>query len=257
MNNLIKFAARKLLNIDKIRNIYCFLRVFYFCKIKKQLKDYKSISNNTWKHTLDSNKRAVYNKDIDLPKHPRANRIFEIGKSLDGSKSKWLLEAVKKKYQESEFKSLKVLSIGPRSEGEIYKIFASGFELNNIVGLDLFSYSPLIKLGDMHNLEFNRGEFDIIFMGWCLAYSNNKSQVLSEVNRVLKKDGLLVIGHSTLEKTQEEIIASRGYLIGSPNELIENLESLENLTKKFDLKRFYVKTIDLANSKRIIYGATK
>ena len=141
--------------------------MFYFCKIKKQLKDYKSISNDTWKHTLDSNKRAVYNKNIDLPKHPRANRIFEIGKSLDGSKSTWLLEAVKKKYQESEFKSLKVLSIGPRSEGEIFKIFASGFELNNIVGLDLFSYSPLIKLGDMHNLEFNRGEFDIIFMGWC------------------------------------------------------------------------------------------
>ena len=91
MNKLIKFAARKLLNIDKIRNIYCFFRVFYFCKIKKQLKDYKSISNDTWKHTLDSNKRAVYNKNIDLPKHPRANRIFEIGKSLDGSKSKWLL----------------------------------------------------------------------------------------------------------------------------------------------------------------------
>jgi SAM-dependent methyltransferase len=257
MKSLIKFLARKLLSVDKLRNIYCFLRVFYFCKLKNNLKNFEEITDDTWKYTLDSNKRAIYNKNINLPKHPRANRIFEIGKSLDGSKSKWLLEVVNKRYKKSEFKSLKVLSIGPRSEGEIYKIFASGFELNNIVGLDLFSYSPFIKLGDMHNLEFSDSEFHIIFMGWCLAYSNNKSKALSEVKRVLKKNGLLVIGHSTLEKTQDQIIASRGYLVGSPNEMIENLENLEYMIKNINLKRFYAKTIQLVNSKRIIYGATK
>ena len=58
MNNLIKFAARKLLNRQN-EILYCFLRVFYFCKLKKQLKDYKSISNDTWKHTLDSNKESM------------------------------------------------------------------------------------------------------------------------------------------------------------------------------------------------------
>ncbi len=256
MLSFIKFIARKLLAVDRIRNFFCFLRAFYFCKIKNQMKNFEEITEDTWKHTLDSNKRAVYNKDISLPKHPRANRIFDIGKSLDGSKSKWLIEGVKQKYKKSEFKNLKILSIGPRSEGEIYTIFANGFELKNITGLDLFSYSPLIKLGDMHHLDFNDQEFDIVLMGWCLAYSNNKKKVLSEVKRVLNKNGSLIIGHSTLDQTKDEIIASRGYLIGSPNETIESLDDLKNLLKKSNFKEFYIKIIEMGNSKRIIYGAT-
>jgi hypothetical protein len=60
-----------------------------------------------------------------------------------------------------------------------------------------------------------------------------------------------------LEKTQDQISASRGYLVGSPNEMIENLENLEYMIKNINLKRFYAKTIQLVNSKRIIYGATK
>ena len=91
------------------------------------------------------------------------------------------------------------MSIGPRAEGEIFNIFAHGFELNNITGLDLFSYSPYIKLGDMHNLKFNDEEFDIVLMGWCLAYSNNKEKALSEVRRVLVKNGSLIIGYSGIQ----------------------------------------------------------
>ena len=83
------------------------------------------------------------------------NSVFAVGRSLAGGSTNLLMPAIKKKYNNSELKNLKVLSIWPRSEGEIFNIFAHGFELNNITGLDLFSYSPYIKLGDMHNLKFN------------------------------------------------------------------------------------------------------
>ena len=86
MKFLLDLAIRKVLLIDQIRNFYCFCRVFYFCKILNKMKEFENVSKDTWKNTLASNKRAVYNKNIDLPKHPNAKRYFDIGKTLDGSK---------------------------------------------------------------------------------------------------------------------------------------------------------------------------
>lgn len=253
MNSLFKLLARKALSINRIRNFFCILRVFYFCGIKKKLKNFDKISQDTWKHTLDSNKRAVYDKNINLPKHPSRKKILGIARNQDGSKLNFLLEAVKKRYSKSEFKNLKVLSIGPRSEGEIYNLFAKGFELENIVGIDLFTYSPLIKLGDMHNLDFPNDKFDIVLMGWCLAYSNNKNKVISEVNRVLRKKGLLIIGHTIIETPDEEIIRKRGYLVASPHNKINSKEDLDKLTQNYGFNPFYSKIIE----RKIIYGANK
>ena len=41
----------------------------------------------------------------------------------------------------------RILSVGPRTEGELYNLAAHGFRLENIRGVDLLSYSPLIDLG--------------------------------------------------------------------------------------------------------------
>ena len=155
-----------------------------------------------------------------------------------------MLEAINKKYNQSELNNLKILSIGPRVEGEIFSIFAHGFELENIEGIDLFSYSPLIKLGDMNNFQFNDEEFDIVLMGWCLAYSNNKQKALSEVKRVLAKNGSLVIGYSVnKEETDQDQINKRGYLIRSPFKQINSLKNLDRLGSSLGLKMFYSKII--------------
>ncbi len=258
MFSFIKFISRKLLSFGKIRNNFCFLRAFYFCKIKKNLKDYNNVAEDTWKNTLESNKRVVYNKNISLPKKPRHISILDIGRSLAGGSTNLLLEPAKKKYNKSQFKNLKVLSIGPRAEGEIFNIFAHGFEFKNIVGIDLFSYSPLIKLGDMHNLNFNDEEFDIILMGWCLAYSNNKKKALSEANRVLSKNGLLVIGY-TVNKflTDQDQINQRGYLIRSPYNQINSMKELDELAKSEGFNAYYSKTIFKDPAEKLVYGATK
>ena len=57
----------------------------------------------------------------------------------------FLLEALKKKYTQSDFKNLKILSIGPELKEKFLILFANGFEFKNITGIDLFSYSPGIQ----------------------------------------------------------------------------------------------------------------
>lgn len=253
----MKFIIRKLLINQRIRNIFCFIRAFYFCKIKKKMRNYVEISEDTWKNTLDSNKRAILDENINLPAYPKRKTFFDLGISHSGGKSNWLLKAIETKYFKKEYKKLKILSIGPRSEGEIFNLFANGFELKNIAGIDIFSYSPLIQLSDMHNIKLEDNKFDIVLMGWCLAYSNNKVKAINEAKRVLKKDGSLIIGYSVSSKSDQDIINERGYLVGSPYNKITSMKILDELIKFCGLKTFYSKTIDKKISQRLIYGAEK
>src|SRR6266700_470616 len=48
------------------------------------------------------------------------------------------------------FGTLDVLSIGPRSEIEIFSLLAAGFKGERIRALDLISYSPYVDVGNMH-----------------------------------------------------------------------------------------------------------
>jgi SAM-dependent methyltransferase len=89
--------------------------------------------------------------------------------------------------------TLRVLSIGPRSEIELFALRAAGFRWENIIGLDLISYSPLVKVGDVHAMPFADSSFDILFMGWVLAYSKDHPKAVSEVIRVLKPGGIAIV----------------------------------------------------------------
>jgi len=252
---MINYFFRKFLSNDKLRNYYCFFRAFILCKIFNKMKTVNNTSEHTWKNTLESNQRAVHNKNISLPKHPNAKRILDIGKSLSGAKARDLFKIINMKYNQKDFSRLKILSIGPRSEGEIYLVYSFGFEMKNIFAIDLFSYSSLVSLGDMHKLNFQDNYFDIIIMGWCLAYSNNKVVALNEAKRVLKQDGLIAIGHTFAKKSDKEMISERGYIVGSPNQKISNEKELDLLIYNSGLKKF--NSILLNGENKIAYGATK
>ncbi|MEX0501984.1 class I SAM-dependent methyltransferase [Alphaproteobacteria bacterium LSUCC0719] len=88
----------------------------------------------------------------------------------------------------------KVLSIGTRSESELFSIYAAGFNPDKVESIDLISYSPLIKSGDMHALPVEDNQFDVIIAGWVLAYSNNNELAASEIIRVAKPDSFVAIG---------------------------------------------------------------
>jgi hypothetical protein len=91
--------------------------------------------------------------------------------------------------------NLRVLSIGPRTEMELFALLAAGFRLENIELIDLFSYSPYFKLGDMHNLPYEANSFDVIILGFVLGYSTRPEVAVKEVLRVAKDRATISIGH--------------------------------------------------------------
>lgn len=102
-------------------------------------------------------------------------------------------------------KVLRVLSVGPRTEAEIYALIACGFEPSNIRGLDLFSYSDFVDAGDMHAMPYEDDSFDIVILGWVLAYSNDQKKAAAEVLRVLRPGGLVAVGYEYTPLTSEEL----------------------------------------------------
>ena len=102
-------------------------------------------------------------------------------------------------------KSCKVLSVGPRTEAEIYTLVACGFDPANIRGLDLISYSDYVDAGDMHAMPYEDDSFDVVVLGWVLAYSNDQKKAASEVLRVLKPGGIVAVGCEYTPLTREEL----------------------------------------------------
>ncbi|MNR75294.1 hypothetical protein D3C72_59240 [compost metagenome] len=90
--------------------------------------------------------------------------------------------------------SVKVLTVGPRTEYEILMLLGYGFPLDNITGLDLFSYSPWIDAGDMHASPYEDNSFDVIILGWVFAYSSNMQKLADEILRVAKPGAVIAIG---------------------------------------------------------------
>lgn len=88
----------------------------------------------------------------------------------------------------------KVLSIGPRTEMELYHLVGCGFLPQNISAIDLISPSPWIDVGDMHAMPYADQSFDICISSWVLAYSRAPQKAVDEMMRVTKSGGIVAIG---------------------------------------------------------------
>jgi len=155
----------------------------------------------------------IYQLDASDGKHSINKTVSHNLETMDtgadnGARTELLLaplvaiDSVRKKVSE-----LKVLAIGPRSESELFSIWAAGFHPENVVGLDLISYTPLIDQGDMHELPYPAGEFDVVIAGWVLAYSDNNKLVAEEIMRVSKSGAFVAVGcaYSPSERNEAEV----------------------------------------------------
>lgn len=152
-----------------------YVRWFYFVKILNRLKTLKE-SDYAVSHGL------VHNLDV-FNRFPLTDFTMK--------RMTWLINAV----CAIEFLNDKssFLIIGPRTESDLLKL-KGRFYSNDIVGIDLITYSPLILLQDMHNIEFENNSFNCVVCGWTLTYSKNHSKAIEEIIRVTKNNGIIAIG---------------------------------------------------------------
>tara|TARA_B100000242_G_C42986784_1_gene458025 strand:+ start:413 stop:1144 length:732 start_codon:yes stop_codon:yes gene_type:complete len=193
MRRVIDFSSnllRKILLIKSLRIFLCLFRYFVFRKVFKINKKFiepqkKELGIRTFDHNYKNMLHSIF-------KHDRLHRLLRPMMAIDkvlGNKTR-----------------MKVLSIGPRSEAELFLINGYGFKWKNIDAIDLFSYSPKINVGDMHKIPFNDNSYDIIINGWCLGYSSNQKKALSEMLRVVKNEGIIAIGQGHIVKNERKVI---------------------------------------------------
>jgi SAM-dependent methyltransferase len=82
-----------------------------------------------------------------------------------------------------------VLAIGARNEVELDVLARAGF--TNVTAIDLWSASPRIRVGDMHNLAFDSDAFALIFASHVFEHAWDFSRVAAECVRVLRPGGYL------------------------------------------------------------------
>ena len=92
--------------------------------------------------------------------------------------------------------TLRVLSIGPRTEVELYYLWLFfGFRWKNLVGVDLVSSSPKIKPADISvRLPFETNTFDIIVASHVLEKSRDPQRTRQEILRVAKQGARVLVG---------------------------------------------------------------
>ena len=249
-----------LLRINKLRSLISFILAFIYLKIlRKKPKIFLGDTSNISNKTLSSNMRII-NENGSLPKHPTEKFLFNIGLNQGNPKSNMIIEPINsisasKIYNKEK---LKVLSIGPRSMGEILNIQSHGYDYKNIYAIDLFSISKKIKIGDIHDIPYSDDFFDIVFCGWVLAYSENKKLAVREICRVLKSGGLFSIGVSYSPVSNDEQISKRGYLVGSKDRLRDSSEIEDLFDDKIDEIYFRTNPKNLSeHSQIIITGSIK
>lgn len=63
-----------------------------------------------------------------------------------------------------------------------------------VIGLDLISCSPHIRLGDIHNMPFDDNSFDVVICGWVLGYSKQPEKAIGQILRVGCDFGIVAFG---------------------------------------------------------------
>lgn len=221
MSKLSKFV-NLFLRSNKVRCIISYVMTFLVLKLfRGKALIYKCGNSSIGDKTIESNLRII-DANSDLPDNPDAHFLFGIGTNQGGVKADMLIEPINAflAARLRDRSQCDVLSIGPRSLGELLNLRSHGYSFEKIVGVDLFSLFKKIQVGDMHRLPFPESYFDVVLCGWVLAYSKNRELAAREIVRVLKPGGVFSIGVSYSKESNEDQYRRRGYLIGTEDRIV-------------------------------------
>lgn len=189
---LIRHSVHQFLLVDVIRFVVSALRFVWLARIRRDLRTIpggEGVSGNTVSHNLRGMKDLAVNRSLLLIRP--LSTIERVGVDAD------------------------VLVVGPRTEGEILAYVAHGFDRRRLRAVDLISYSPWVDLGDMHDLPYPDASFDVVALGWVLAYSEDRHAAAAEVRRVLRPGGVVAVGVEWSPLSDDEFVAALGYVPSS------------------------------------------
>jgi len=205
----------ELLKIRLFRVLLVKLRATLLVKVFGKLRTVES--ENAFEVTVNHNLKGLYqcNDRVNLLVKP--------------------LSAIEKITPES-----KVLIIGPRNENDLYLLSSQGVKIENIIGLDLISYSSKIKIGDMHNMEFKDNTFDAVVFGWTLSYSSAPQDAIDEIIRVSKDGALVAVGVEYNDMKEEDSVELLGYSIQEYEKVNKRINTTQQIIDLFGDKQSHV-----------------
>jgi hypothetical protein len=192
LDRLKRFGIQAL-RMDPIRQRVAHARFLYYVKLRKRLRTFDANSDGITENTISHNVKGMV--DLSVVRSNMLVRPLSVIQSLNAQS--------------------RILSIGPRTEGEIFNLMAHGFSADRIRGLDLISYSPFVDVGNMHDMPYADSSWDAVIMGWVISYSSEQRRAAMEVVRVTRPGGVVAVGLEWYpEKTQEQILDKLGYALG-------------------------------------------
>lgn len=200
----------RLMLIDEVRVGVAWLRYFWLVRIRRRLRIEHAVDGSTAENTIEHNLSAVRRSVL---RNGRTNALIRPLSVIP--KIQWRLPEAT------------VLSVGPRSETDLLNLVAHGFRWQSITGIDLITYSPRIKLGDMHNMPFADDSFDVVVASRVLGYSETPGRAAAEFIRVSKPGGLVAINSGDRIVTRAGAYA-KDYRAGARQKL-GSLDELLNL----------------------------
>lgn len=117
-----------------------------------------------------------------------------------------------------------LLVLGPRFETEFLIAMGLGWERHQLHGLDLFSYSNFVDLGNMHSMPYENDLFDAVLCSWTLSYSLEPQKLASEIMRTTRSHGIVVIA---VDKVKSDHVGLKGILQGDSR--IQSIDSIRVL----------------------------
>lgn len=164
--------GQQILKIDLLRNYFCWMR--YRFMLRSKLRFYGAGTDSVGRYTIEHNLQALNHRAGFGTGGRMSLLLYPLAAAMRGRDD------------------AKVLIVGPRTEDDIY--WARALGLSNVRGFDLFSYSPWIDIGDIHQTNYADGEFDAVILGWVISYSQQPEHLVAECKRIVKRGGYLGFG---------------------------------------------------------------
>lgn len=192
----VKFpSSSHLMAVPPIRHLVAKRRWEVFQQSGAQLQVWSDTHTGVSQGVAEYNVKGIINSIDSLNSLERSELVLRPVMAIDRIYSYRSLSA---------FPNVRFLLIGSRTEYEVLATHGYGVDIRMIEALDLVSYSPWIKAGDMHALPYESNYFDVVIMGWVLAYSSKPEVVANEVVRVLKPGGIVSIGQDAYSEDMNE-----------------------------------------------------